>query len=98
MEPFWVELGAAAYGLVHEGSMVAVLYWEPADASETLGGEPAVTPAGFVLVDCARPQDHRMILECDDWAKVDGGDVLELASRTHFDVVETPDYPPEEDP
>jgi hypothetical protein len=59
----WVRLGAAAYGLIVEDRIAAIVYFTPSAAGEQLepGEGPSVLDCGYYLVDINAPWDHECI-------------------------------------
>jgi hypothetical protein len=64
----WVEIGRSAFGLVHDGRVVAIVYWRGADAAEVEGldGEPVVVEAGFSWVATDAPWEHFYLFEAPE--------------------------------
>jgi hypothetical protein len=64
----WVEVGRSAFGLVHDGRVVALVYWRGADAAEVEGldCEPVVVEAGFSWVPSDAPWDHYYLFEAPE--------------------------------
>jgi hypothetical protein len=64
----WVEIGRSAFGLVHDGRVVALVYWRGADAAvvEGLDCEPVVVEAGFSWVPTDAPWDHFYLFEAPE--------------------------------
>jgi hypothetical protein len=69
----WVEVGRSAFGLVHDGRVVALVYWRGADVAE-VGGldcEPVVVEAGFSWVPSDAPWDHFYLFEAPEPSECD---------------------------
>jgi hypothetical protein len=86
----WVAVGALAFGLVHAGQIVALVYWERADVAE-LDGDPAVTDAGFSWVPAGLPWEHFYLFaaphaSADAWAQA-----REQAARAYFEWISSPE-------
>jgi hypothetical protein len=64
----WVAVGGSAFGLVHDGRVVALVYWRSADAAELEGldREPVVVEAGFSWVPSDAPWDHFYLFEASE--------------------------------
>jgi hypothetical protein len=79
----WVSLGRDSYGLIEDDRIVAIVYWTPAGAGESLepGAGPDVLDAGYYVVDVNRPWDHECIVE---GAKHDWERVCQSASQEFF--------------
>jgi hypothetical protein len=75
LELTWFSLGRQAFGLAHEGRLMAVLYWTPSEAGEIdgAGGEPMVTDPGFFLADTESPTEHVHVVDgenvTEDWQR-----------------------------
>jgi hypothetical protein len=69
----WVEFGRRAFGVVEDGSVVAVLYWKPAGIGMLHpGGELVVEDACWSLAETTSPYDHEVLFKGgeDDTAAV----------------------------
>jgi hypothetical protein len=84
----WVEVGRSAFGLVHDGRVVALVYWRGADAGELEGFdcEPVVVDAGFSWVPSDAPWDHFYLFEAPepsegDWERARRAAALSYVAR-----------------
>jgi hypothetical protein len=76
----WVEVGTSAFGLVHDGRVVALVYWRGPGAAriDGLDFEPVVVEAGFSWVPSDSPWDHFYLFEARepsqrDWERARRG-------------------------
>jgi hypothetical protein len=84
----WVAVGERAFGLVHAGRIVALVYWEHANVAELgeIGGEPTVTQSGFAWVAADAPWEHFYLFETEVPGEESWAHARDMAARAYFDV------------
>jgi hypothetical protein len=82
----WVSVGGGAFGLVLDGRIVALLYWDNADVAELREppGEPVVTDAGFSWVPADRPWEHFYLFDAPEPDYRDWQQARDKAAHAYF--------------
>jgi hypothetical protein len=83
----WARIGRSAFGLMHRGHFVALVYWDNAGVAETATGDPIVTDPGFSWVACAAPLDHFFLLEAREPSDAGWQQARDQAARAYFGLV-----------
>jgi hypothetical protein len=86
----WVAVGPGAFGLVWDGRIMALVYWERAGVAQRSGpgGEPVVTDPGFSWVPVDLPWEHFYLFQAPNPVEGDWARARELAARAYFEWTE----------
>jgi hypothetical protein len=68
----WVAVGSRTQAVVVHGTIIALVYWQPAEPNVTVNNEMIVSDAGFFWTGARSPDRHRFLFAADEPEDHDG--------------------------